>query len=183
MPGPWRIDQEQQSLLTDWLDSMKTFVVLGMHGSATSLVSEGLGHLVEMGDNFDGHFENKSFVELNDRILRAAGGSWLNPPPESEILALADRFDLEIREAVEAASHGRERWGWKDPRTTLTVRLYLPHLTQPHFIAVFREPQEVVGTLMRRDGTFKDLGAATATALVSEYNQRLLEFLRDFATC
>src|SRR5262249_54233515 len=127
--------------------------------------------------------ENKLFIELNDRILRAAGGSWLNPPPQSAILALADRFELEIRDAVAAASQGGELWGWKDPRTTLTAGLYLPHLIHPHFIAVFREPQEVVSTLMRRDDTFHDLGAETAAALVSEYNRRLLEFLKDFATC
>ena len=68
---------------------IRTFVVLGMHRSGTSLTAGGLEKIgIDMGDNQLGanqwnplgHFENVDFVGLNDRILNTAGGNWLDPP-------------------------------------------------------------------------------------------------------
>src|SRR5438132_1462972 len=108
---------------------MKTFVVLGMHRSATSLVAKGLTSIVHMGDemlgsgqfNPEGHFENMHFLTMNERILTAAGGDWKHPPPEEAILGLKKRFAEEIDRLVQQESRGRALWGWKDPRTTLTI--------------------------------------------------------------
>ena len=67
----------------------KTFIVLGMHRSATSLLARGL-HMsdIVMGErllgksesNKYGHWEDVDFVELNESILHSAGGTWDNPP-------------------------------------------------------------------------------------------------------
>lgn len=67
---------------------MKIFV-LGMHRSGTSVITGILHHLgVKLGkpllmgakDNPKGHFENKKFINLNQRLLQANGGRWYNPP-------------------------------------------------------------------------------------------------------
>lgn len=71
----------------------KTFIVLGMHGSATSLVAGSLHKFgVNMGKELLGggnsktspHYEDISFLKLNEKILMAAGGFWDNPPPEKK---------------------------------------------------------------------------------------------------
>jgi len=161
---------------------MKTFIVLGMHRSGTSLIAKALENEIHMGDDFlagnifnpKGYFENKEFVQLNDRILGAAGGSWENPPSEKSILSVGFRYQNEIKSIINKHSN-HDMWGWKDPRTTLTIKLYLPYLSNPHFIACFRDPREVVKSLANRG----DLNELEATLLVEEYNSRLLNFLTD----
>jgi len=100
---------------------MKTFIVLGMHRSATSLAAKGL-HMagIDMGErllgampsNPYGHFEDRDFIEMNDQILQAAGGSWDQPPDEDAVfragLLLRDRIHDLITERKKSKRH----WGW-----------------------------------------------------------------------
>ena len=158
----------------------KVFVILGMHRSATSLVAGGLKKMdINMGkkllgadkSNPFGHFEDKAFMELNTRILKQAGGSWDNPPPEVNIIKVGRKLSGEIRELT----NKQGLWGWKDPKTTLTIKCYLPHLENPHFICCFREPLEIAKSLQRREGWPIGKGIK----LTKEYNNRLLQFLRE----
>lgn len=161
---------------------IKTIVVLGMGRSATSLVAKALSHEIFMGDkllppapdNPHGFFENTRFVELNDAILAAAGGSWSDPPPEKDILGQSHRFNDRIRELIREEQR-EPLWGWKDPRTALTIRLYVPHLTNPHFVCCFRDPHDVALSLRRRNGFSIEKGIA----LARNYNRRIIEFLSD----
>lgn len=155
-------------------------IVLGMHRSATSLIAEGLvSSKVHMGDrlvggnrgNPQGHFENIDFVELNDEILKDAGGSWDNPPEEDRILALGKKYDLQIRELLNKSA--KRKWGWKDPRTVLTIRLFMPYLKDPFFIYCFRRPEQVAGSLHRRDNIPLEKGLKIAEI----YNKRLIKFM------
>ncbi len=155
-----------------------------MHRSATSLVARGLDHEISLGEtliapsasNPRGHYEDVRFVKMNDRLLAAAGGSWHCPPARSALMSVAERFNEPIRALVGRASAGKQFWGFKDPRTTLTVELYLPHLSQPHFICCFRDPEEVARSLRSRNGFSLERGRR----LAGVYNQRLLEFLHRF---
>ena len=164
---------------------MKTFVVLGMHRSATSLAAKGLHDSgVHMGEEFlsanghnpQGYYENIEFVKLNDDILEAAGGSWFMPPGETAILLQYQNFKTRIEELVKKSSDGYELWGWKNPRTTLTIDLYLSYLVNPHFITCFRDKHEVAESLCKRDNFIYQY----AVTLVEEYNRRLLRFLERF---
>ena len=155
---------------------MKTFVVLGMHRSATSLVSKALSTQIYMGPNPRPNvFESSSFVKLNNAILARAGGSWHTPPDEAAILDQYDIFKREIARTIRVESVGKELWGWKDPRTTLTIRLYYRHLENPHFIVMFRDPVDVAKSLNIRDGFSIERGIRIAHI----YNNRLLSFLQD----
>jgi len=168
---------------------MKTFVVLGMHRSATSLAAKGLARSgIHMGDsllgvapsNPYGHWEDVDFVRLNDRLLKAAGGSWNHPPPEEQILSLKDEkgWDGEIERLVRRKRR-EPFWGWKDPRTVLTIRLYLSYLEGPHFIACFREPEEVAKSLARRE---REMTKGQCLSLAEIYNERLLRFLSEWTS-
>jgi len=164
---------------------MKTFVVLGMHRSATSLVAKGLDTLIHLGDedkmlppaadNTEGFYENTRFLELNDEILQAAGGNWLEPPSEESILAQEPIFEERIKKLIEEESEGHSLWGWKDPRTSLTIRLFHPHLVNPHYITCFRNVEDVAASLRTRNGIsmFKGIGCAL------EYNLRIIKFISE----
>jgi len=166
---------------------MKTFIVLGMHRSATSLVAKGLYESgVHIGDrligadisNPYGHYEDMDFVSLNEKILNNAKGSWNKPPTEESILGLADIWRHEIKELVEEKQM-ESLWGWKDPRTILTIRLFLPYLTNPHFIVCFRDPREVAKSLAKRD---RHITRKAGLVLAKIYNDRLLRFLSEWAS-
>lgn len=120
-----------------------------------------------------GHFEDTRFVELNDRILAAAGGDWLHAPTTAAILAQESLFQAEIQTVLDAAP--AKVWGWKDPRTCLTLDLFYPHLTNPRFIVCHRESGAVAASLSKRDG----MPLAQGQALKEIYDRRIEAF---FAT-
>jgi len=129
-----------------------------MHKSGTSMMA---GVLKILGVNIGkklagpkwsnplGHFENIKFLELNDKILEAAGGSWDNPPKKEKILALKEKFSKEIKELIKKEKS--EIWGWKDPRTSLTIELFLPYLDNPYFLVYHRNFQAIAEELKKRD--------------------------------
>jgi len=161
-----------------------TIIVLGMHRSFTSLVAGGLWvNGTDMGrtmigpgkGNKLGHFENAEFVRLNDELLREAGGAWNKPPPEDKIMAAGKTMEKRIKKTIRTAERA-PIWGWKDPRTTLTLPAYLPHVKKPILVPCFRQPDDVARSLQRRDGTsIKD-----GMALAAEYNRRLVGHLARF---
>ena len=162
---------------------MKTFIILGMHRSSTSLVAGGLIKMgVDLGKellppglgNPKGHFENLEFLHLNEQIIKEAGGSWNNPPPLEAIMKLKEEYSSKIQEIVKR--NQSELWGWKDPRTTLTIPLFVPFLEDPIFIGCFRKPLKIAKSLEKRDRIPIKRGLEIAKI----YNKRLLNFLKDF---
>lgn len=158
----------------------KTIVVLGMHRSGTSMmgaVLEALG--VNMGDEFRegaranplGFFEDLTFKELNRDMLHAAQGDMYDAPPREAILAHKGQYVDRIQQVV--SSKTSARWGWKDPRTSLTVELYLDYLVNPHIVYCRRSKDAVAKSLETRgDMTFAD-----AISLAEEYEKRIVSFL------
>jgi len=107
-------------------------LVTGMHRSGTSLVAGLLWHCgAELGtnlisglrDNPKGHFEDKTFVRINDKLLALSGGSWHSPPdeivdPDGYVLWEMNRF---------VAQWPADRIvAWKDPRACLTLPAWCP---------------------------------------------------------
>ncbi len=157
----------------------KTIVVLGMHRSGTSLVAGVLHHLgVNMGkemlggDRFNpfGHFENKKIIKLNEEILKEAGGSWYAPPSSEKILKVREKFKNKIKEIIE--SEKSKLWGFKDPRTSLTIELFLPFLENPYFIVCYRNKREIIKSLIRRD----KMNFEYASRLIDLYYERITKF-------
>lgn len=158
----------------------KTYIVTGCHNSATSLLSLGLARC---GINIGQHlmpqvFEDWEFVQLNNSILLEAGGAWNNPPPEDAILAVGaeQRIAALVAERADIAA-----WAFKDPRTALTGKLYLPHLDRRdvYLFCAFRKPQRVVDSLQlkgRQLGVENDM----TRALVDRYNRATLDLARAF---
>lgn len=162
----------------------KCIVVLGMHRSATSLIAKGLAAAkVHMGDfylahdsgNPEGYYEDMDFLHLNKAILVKAGGDWSNPPAEEQILKIKNNKPMmdRIEKLIQKKQKRKKLWGWKEPRTVLTIPLYEPFLEEPIYLACYRDPIAVAKSLQARNG----MDIAQGVALASIYNDRLKKFL------
>jgi len=136
----------------------RTIIVLGMHRSGTSLVSGILTKLdINMGDklfpkdphNPFGHYEDIEFLRLNERILDSAGGHCNEPPTYNSIIEQQSIFGKEIKELIRRKNE-RDFWGWKEPRTSLTIDLYLPYISNPVFIFCKRDATGVAESMYKR---------------------------------
>lgn len=152
-------------------------IVIGMHRSGTAVVSRLLGAMgVFMGAKREANDEAVLFVGLNDWLLRESGGRWDYPEPvrslltDPEIRQLAKEYVSEHLRTLRAVSYlGWLRylryrtldrlphpWGWKDPRTTFTLPLYLELFPGARVIHVLRHGVDVARSLqMRRAATLR----------------------------
>jgi hypothetical protein len=159
-----------------------TYVVLGMHRSGTSLAA---GLLHRMGISFGhwqldgnpnnpkGHFENILIYWMNKKLLRAAGGSWADPPTPEAIERVGRRYRHRIQALVRMEQ--QRQWGWKDPRAVLTLPLFLPYLQHVRLVDCRRDPQAIARSLAKRDS----LPLAQGTELARLYHDRLDDLLAE----
>jgi hypothetical protein len=161
---------------------MKTVVILGMHCSGTSMVAGILQRLgIDIGDdlvepsvvNPFGHFENREFYEINKKILAYCGGDWLLPPLHERILQQNNLFSSEIIDVIN--KNKSELWGWKDPRTVLTIELFFPYLENPYFIVCNRDDFDIAASLNRRNG----LDVEESMKLIKIYDDRINGFFKN----
>jgi hypothetical protein len=127
-------------------------------------------------DNRDGYWEDLRFVALNDRILDRLGGAW-DLPPRPPVPGWDASPDLELeRRDAEALVRGRpEPWGWKDPRSSLTVPFWKRLLPDLKVVVCLRNPLEVADSLRARGYTSERFGLA----LWEAYHRRLDEAVDD----
>jgi Sulfotransferase family len=172
---------------------------LGMHRSGTSLVSRMLNLLgVHLGpdapvsrtgaDNPTGYWEHDAIVAINDEILSRFGGRW-NEPPElpSEWPREATLGDLRetARRLLAADFAAAPLWGWKDPRTCLTLPFWQDVVGPMRYVLCVRNPLAVVGSLTRRNAMSSEkaerlwLGHVRASLALTEGHPRMLVFYED----
>ena len=162
----------------------KEVVILGMHRSGTSMVSGMLERLgIDMGEdqpgrqfsNPLGHYEDGEFLELNELILAHAGGSWDNPPSADLISDQAQVFEDRLRQIVQTKSQktGDQPWGWKDPRTSLTIQLYFPYLKNPYIIWCQRDQAAISNSLWKRN----KIPLQKSEELTNHYQQMINDFI------
>jgi hypothetical protein len=131
-------------------------IIVGMHHSGTSLLTRiiALGGLFMIRDM--GHDETKLFtIWLNDTLLMR--GQWYRNPilSVSEVLALKPLFTEFLSKQLESYfkangySAGR-RWGFKDPRASVLLPLYLDAFPEATVVHISRDPQNVAASLARR---------------------------------
>lgn len=147
-------------------------IVVGMHRSGTSLLCRLLNQLgVHLGnDQGSINAESRHFRALNERILRAVGGRWNEPGPVLEALqssAFRQTWTTYLRDHMLSGWGGFRYWGgqrwlelrrgaspplwgWKDPRTSLTLALWLGLFPQAHVVHIIRNGIDVAISLHRR---------------------------------
>lgn len=158
--------------------------VVGMHRSGTSLVANllslcglYLGEAEDLmppsSDNEKGYWENIKFVQINEEILEALGGSWDCPPAvndgwheEERLAPLKLKAETLLREFID-----REPWGWKDPRNSITLPFWASLIPELKIVLCLRNPFEVSQSLRRRNHTASQCGLS----LWWLYNQCVLD--------
>lgn len=148
--------------------------IIGMHRSGTSLLARKLeecGLFLGWRQQPE-HAEAFFFQGLNDWIFRQAGGTWDAPAPLSLLDAdprlrplVIDYLRLSVSSPrtlpfLGPARYARHRsllrlaepWGWKDPRTTLTVPIWAEVFPGLRLIHVVRHGVDVASSLTVRYG-------------------------------
>lgn len=146
-------------------------IIIGMHRSGTSMISrilEQLGLFVgrRTGENNEALF----FLELNNWLMRQCGGAWDNPEPlkrlveEKEVYELLTSYLKNIVASPRSiqylglANYLKHKspenlavpWGWKDPRNTFTLPLWLNLFPNAKVIHIYRNGVDVASSLRMR---------------------------------
>jgi len=152
-------------------------VILGMHRSGTSSLAGCLEQYgLDLGEvshwnhhNRKGNREHPSVISLNKQVLAASGGSWDRPPERivwgKDLALLRDEW---IKQRSEQA---RQRWGFKDPRTVLTLPFWLEGLDDVQLVGTYRHPDSVAKSLKSRGS----IDMVQGMLLWRSYNKQLLE--------
>lgn len=135
-------------------------IVIGMHRSGTTLVSRILSECgIQMGDTVERNNESVCFLQINDILLRKCNASWINPNrflaklhDDSFIYSISELANKEMKTRFHF--HGvvepGQMWGWKDPRTTLTLPVWLQLFPNAQVIFIVRNGIDVALSLKRR---------------------------------
>lgn len=158
--------------------------ITGMHRSGTSMIARLLqrcglylgagGDLLPPApDNPNGFWEHAEFVNINEALLNDLGGGWDYPPPlpddwpdQPPVAELHSRA-----RALVASFEGKGLWGWKDPRSSLTMPFWRRILPGLRVVLCLRNPHEVALSLRQRSRHSYALGMS----LWQAYNRSVLD--------
>ena len=146
-------------------------IIIGMHRSGTSMIAGFLEKMgMFMGVNQDHNREARFFMDLNDRMLKTCGASWRNPAPIQSLLDNHNARKLVLDYCRYLITHlpvwrytGLRRfsqgevpfkakgpWGWKDPRNTFTLPIWLEIFPQSRVLHIYRNGVDVAASLSNR---------------------------------
>lgn len=149
-------------------------LVIGMHRSGTSLVSQLLSSLglvaPESNDllpadntNESGHWESKRLMRFNDLILATFLGTTFAPPKLNS--GWQSTFRGKALAPFARASFYKtfpaQGWVWKDPQNCITLPFWLDALqTKPALVFVRRSLGSIVSSVVKRDGLSEEYALA-----------------------
>lgn len=151
--------------------ALSPVIVIGMHRSGTSMLARMLETCgLFVGARKEDNHEALFFLELNDWLLRQSGGSWDHPlaidctldePRLKSLVVDYLHIMLDSRHAARYTGwwrylagvrplRMRNPWGWKDPRSTFTLPLWLEIFPDARVIHLYRNGIDVASSLARR---------------------------------
>ena len=157
-----------------------------MHRSGTTLMAKSLERAgIFMGVVKDHNYEAMHFLSLNQQALWAAGASWLEPKVPEPLhyktlpapLLYQEHFKLVT--GWQKFSHqvrGR-RWGWKDPRNTFTLPMWLQLFPKARVLHIYRDEEAVAHSLKERNRVRGEVHDARLNDL--DFNRRLARLYRE----
>ncbi|WP_456397904.1 sulfotransferase [Desulfurobacterium sp.] len=144
-------------------------IIIGMHRSGTSLISRILEKCgIFMGKNKDENNEAFFFLNFNYWIFRQANATWDNPynyTKTSEsfknlMTKLAKKYIRSIRRIeflglkqglkYKSLKEIDFPWGWKDPKNSFTLDIWLKVFPDAKIIHIYRNPIDVAESLRKR---------------------------------
>lgn len=132
------------------------------------------------GDNPRGYWEPQWMIDLNDEILATLGTVWQRPfdiEPGWERRPELDLLRERARELIDEKFGSSPLWGWKDPRTMLTLPFWEELVPGVRYVLCLRNPADVISSFQRRPEA--NLPIQTWGDLWMEYTARALRETRD----
>jgi len=145
-----------------------------MHRSGTSMVTRMLEELgLFAGKRKEENNEALFFKRINNWLLRQSGGAWDYPEPirkllnNAEVRLLIVDYILHVMQTPRVAGYlGWDKyihyhspvnlnipWGWKDPRNTYTLPIWLDIFPKSKVIHIYRNGIDVANSLKKRSKT------------------------------
>lgn len=171
----------------------KAVVILGMHRSGTSTASGmfhhagfDLGRSVTGGNpaNPKGFFENYRVLFFHDDLFRFLGTDWHHTAVLQEGWWLREDlvpFEERLKSLISEDYGNGTGLLFKDPRLCILLPLYLKVFREtgidPVFVVMYRDPREVIQSLIRRD-SFPE---AKSAVLWTDHMLRAEFYTRDYA--
>lgn len=146
-------------------------IIVGMHRSGTSLIVQKLTEMgVFMGATLELNYEATLFLELNDWLLAQCQAGWYSPSNIRHIVeqpVILDAFSRYLSSYIGTRRSksfiGQENyyrgtrlpamstpWGWKDPRNTFTLPVWLKLFPGAKIINIYRNGIDVAQSLVAR---------------------------------
>ncbi len=179
-----RMTEKQTGALRD-----DPVILLGMHHSGTSI----LARVLHMNGIFMHptmhHYESKLFTrQVNDRLIFEDESRWAQLPIMS-VDEVMQKYDVvksylsgrAMKKFIAAGYDGRSRWGFKDPRTCVTLPLFLKLYPRAQLLHIVRNADDVAASLAEnvKQGVGQIHDRAHWKALHAAYVQRAREFGRQ----
>lgn len=175
------------------MHNKQVLVVLGMHRSGTSALTEALSRLgwplpdalmPAADDNKRGYFESKIVAGINNQLLAALGQSWTDSRALNDADMLGENLH-ELREQARAflrlAFADQSRLLLKDPRMCRTLPFWRAIFTElniePKVVLVVRSPDEVARSLRIR--LLNDATQPAAIASLARSHRLWLRYVLD----
>jgi len=153
-----------------------------MHRSGTTLLSR----LFDAAGVFQGVLKDHNneafhFLSINQQTLEKAGFSWLHPgvPDENYWFEItqpqlyAEHFKLPSSNPKRLRLLNNKNWGWKDPRNTFTLKMYLAMFPEARVIHLLRDGRDVALSLQNRNKKEGEVQAEELNSL--DFNFKLWE--------
>lgn len=169
------------------------YIIIGMHRSGTSFLAKVLERSgIFMGQIKDPNFEAMHFLSENQKALWAANFDWHKPGiPGREHWTQFDaqtlyreHFKLNGRLARLKQNLKNEDWGWKDPRNTFTLAMWLEMFPKARVIHMYRNADDVVRSLQQRNNLEGEVYAEEiqSESYCRNLHQQYVEQARSYQT-
>jgi hypothetical protein len=158
-------------------------LIIGMHRTGTSLLSRVLNDAgIYMGAIRDHNGESFPILGVNQELLP----DWTQPQRVTTGIGHAKRAILAAHYQLPNEARWRlwpfrnHCWGWKDPRTTFTLKAWMQLFPDLRVVHMRRQPEAVIKSLLARSGkpgeaTF-GLSQDAAFALHMQYENEALTY-------
>lgn len=152
--------------------NLQPVIIIGMHRSGTTMLSQVLEkHGLYQGWKKEENNESTFFIKLNEWILRELGGRWDEPENLVDVTShspehlsaivryiedqLGSPRAIEYLGVKQYLSHRtifnlQSPWCWKDPRTSLTLAIWLRIFPDAKIIHIIRHGVDVANSLRVR---------------------------------
>ena len=119
-----------------------------------------------VGKELQDDHESTYFLDLNEQLFARVGAAWDRPLPVLDFLALEDAVRMSAEALTADIASRRIRpflgqrttlaaydkpWGWKDPRTVVTLPLWLRLFPDAKLVYIIRNGVDVAKSLMVRE--------------------------------